>query len=326
MGRVLVTGATGFIGRALVDELLTAGYEVTAALRNAAGPAPWHGSVRVLAVGEIDGSTDWRTALEGVESIVHLAGIAHQPIAEDDATVARYGAVNVDGTATLATAAASAGVKRMTFLSSIKVNGEETTTRPFTERDPPAPQDIYGRSKWQAEQALTRIAQETGLAATILRSPLVYGPGVGGNFASLLRLCDTPLPLPFGAINNRRSLIARANLIHAVIACLSHPAAANETFLMRDGEDLSTADLVRRLRRVMGRPARLLPVPPVLLTSFGSILGRGDMARRLVGSLAVDDGKLREILGWRPPRRIDDALAETVSAFRSNAGRSNAGR
>jgi nucleoside-diphosphate-sugar epimerase len=321
MPRVLVTGAAGFIGRALVDALLASGFEVTAAVRATGGPAPWQGAVRAVAVGGIDGATDWRAALDGAELVVHLAGIAHQPIAEDDASVARYHAVNVAGTAALATAAAARGVRRLLFLSSVKVNGEETGARPFTERDAPAPQDIYGRSKWQAEQALARIAAETGMAVTVLRSPLVYGPGVGGNFASLLRLCDTPLPLPFGAIDNRRSLIARANLVHAVIACLGHPAAANETFLLRDREDLSTAELARRLRRALGRPARLLPVPPALLTSLGSLLGRGDTMRRLVGSLAVDDGKLCGTVGWHPPRATDEALAETAAAFRSSHAR-----
>lgn len=317
MPRALVTGATGFIGRAVVPQLLSSGFDVTAAVRRDENLPAWSGDVRVVVVDDIGGETDWTAALDGVTHVVHLAAIAHMPIAEDAVTVARYRAVNVAGTSALANAAAARGIERLLFLSSVKVNGEETGTRPFTEQDPPAPQDIYGRSKWEAEQALAGIARQSGLAVTVLRSPLVYGPGVGGNFATLLRLCDTPAPLPFGAVHNRRSLIARANLVHAIVACLNQPAAANETFLVRDGEDLSTAALIRRLRRALGRPARLLPVPSLLLTSLGSVLGRRDMMRRVVGSLTVDDSKLRGKVGWRPPCRVDDALAETVAAWRS---------
>lgn len=319
MSRVLVTGAAGFIGRALVSEMLAAGHDVTAVVRNPAGAPRWNGSVRVVAT-YIDGATDWRAALEGVELVAHLAGIAHQPIAEDAATAARYRAVNLDGTVALARAAASTGVRRLLFLSSVKVNGERTARDAFTERDAPAPEDIYGRTKWQAEQALAHIAQDSTLEFTILRSPLVYGPGVGGNFASLLCLCDTPLPLPFGALGNRRSLIARANLTHAMITCLGHPAAANGTFLVRDGDDLSTAELVRHLRRALGRPIRLLPIPPAFLTMLGRVSGRGALIDRLVGSLMVDDALLREKLGWVPPVRAARALAETAHALRSKAG------
>lgn len=316
MSRVLVTGATGFIGRALVSELLAAGHDVTAVVRNPASVPRWNGSPRIVTA-EIDGTTDWRAALDGIEWIAHLAGIAHHPIAEDAATAARYRAVNLDGTAALGRAAATAGVRRLLFLSSIKVNGERTGRDPFTERDAPAPQDIYGRTKWQAEQALARVAQDSELEFTVLRSPLVYGRGVGGNFASLLRLCDTVLPMPFGAIDNRRSLIARANLTHAIMTCLGHQAAANGTFLVRDGDDLSTPDLVRHLRRGLGRPTRLVPVPPVLLTFVGGLCGRGALIGRLVGSLAIDDRPLREKLGWVPPIRADQALAETAKAFLS---------
>jgi nucleoside-diphosphate-sugar epimerase len=317
MSRVLVTGAAGFIGRALVSDLLAFGHDVTAVVRNPATTRRWNGPVRVVAA-DIDGATDWQSALDGIEWIAHLAGIAHQPFMEEAATAARYRAVNLDGTAALARAAASTGVRRLLFLSSVKVNGERTGQDPFTERDVPAPEDIYGRTKWQAEQALARIARESALEFTVLRSPLVYGPGVGGNFASLLRLCDTPLPLPLGAIDNRRSMIARANLTQAIMTCFNHPAAANGTFLVRDGDDLSTPDLVRHLRQALGRPARLLPIPPACLTAVGRISGRSNMMSRLVGSLAIDDRLLREKLGWVPPVRADHALAETARAFRAS--------
>lgn len=315
MSRILVTGATGFIGRALVEALVQAGEPVTAALRDRRNPPAWPAAVRIVEVGDISGETDWRSALDGVERIIHLAGIAHQPIADDGATVARYHTVNVAGTAALASAAARAGAARLVLLSSVKVNGETTAGRAFTEQDTPAPRDIYGRSKWQAEQALTQIASATTLSYTVLRSPLVYGPGVGGNFASLIRLCDSPWPLPFGALDNRRSLIARGNLVSAILAALSHPAAANQTFLLRDGEDLSTAGLVRAIRQALGRPPGLLPIPPALLGGALRLIGRGGMADRLFGSLAVDDTKIRASLNWRPPVTPAQALSETVKTY-----------
>ena len=311
--RVLVTGASGFIGRAVTRALRDAGMDVTVALRRADTSASLPADIRAVAVGDIDGATDWGDALQAVDRVIHLAGIAHQPIGEDAAP--RYHAVNVEGTAALARAAAAHGVRRLLFLSSVKVNGEETPERPFRESDAPMPEDIYGRSKWQAEQRLADVAASGAMSFTVLRSPLVYGPGVGGNFANLLRLCDTALPLPFAAIANRRSLIARDNLVGAVLSCLDHPAAANETFLVRDGEDLATPALVRRLRRALSRPARLFAVPTPLLITAGAVIGRSALVRRLTGSLAVDDSKLRTLIGWRPRVGVDAALTRTAEAF-----------
>ncbi len=314
--RMLVTGASGFVGRALVGELRRRGFGVTAVLRHAGRAGSELSDAQFAIVGEIGPATDWREALSGVDTVMHLAAVAHSGIAEDAATAARYRGLNVEGTRRLAQSAAEAGVRRLVFLSSVKVNGERTTDRPFTESDAPAPEDIYGRSKREAEDILTQIAQETGLEAVVVRSPLVHGPGVAGNLRSLLALCDSPWPLPFGRIDgNRRSLIARANLVDALILCATHPAAAGETFLVRDGTDLSTATLIRSLRRGLGRPARLLPVPAGLLRGAARLAGRGAVPDRLFGSLQVDDTRIRQHLGWQPPVTAEAGLEEMARAF-----------
>lgn len=313
MTRLLVTGASGFVGGALTEELVARGFEVTAATRR-----PLSTAARNVAIGEIGPATDWQAALDGVQTVFHLAGVAHSGIADDAAIAARYEAVNVQGSIALARQAAAAGAKRLVFMSSIKVNGERAAPdAPYRETDAPAPRDVYGRSKRDAEAALRAIGQETGLEIVVLRSPLVHGPGARGNLASLLRLCDSPWPLPFGALtDNRRSLVARANLIDALALCAAHPAAAGETFLVRDGEDLSTAALVRILRRALGRPERLLPVPVGLINGAARLTGKGALADRLTGSLCVDDGKLRRRLGWRPVVSAEAGLTQMAAAFR----------
>ncbi len=314
MTRLLVTGANGFVGGALTEELIARGFDVTAATRRPANIA----KARPVVIGEIGPATDWRDALAGVQTLFHLAGVAHSGIADDAAIAARYEAVNVQGSIALARQAAAAGVKRLVFMSSIKVNGEQAAPdAPYRESDVPAPQDIYGRSKRDAEAALRAIGRETGLEIVVLRSPLVHGPGARGNLANLLALCDSPWPLPFGALTgNRRSLVARANLIDALALAASHPAAAGEIFLLRDGDDLSTAALVRTLRRALGRPERLLPVPAALLAGAARLAGKGALADRLTGSLCVDDGKLRRLLGWRPVVSAEAGLAQMAAAFR----------
>jgi nucleoside-diphosphate-sugar epimerase len=227
--------------------------------------------------------------------------------------------VNVDGTLNLARQAVAVGVKRFIFISSIKVNGEGTKLGvPYAADDVPKPMDPYGISKMEAEQGLQQLAKETGLEVVIIRPVLVYGPGVKANFQTMMKWLSKGVPLPLGAVHNKRSLVALDNLVDLIVTCLDHPAAANQTFMVSDGEDLSTAELLSRISGALGRPARLLPVPVWLLELGAAIVGRRDVARRLCGSLQVDISKTRELLGWAPPIPVDEALAKTVKAFQAN--------
>lgn len=314
MTTVVVTGANGFVGRAVGRRLAAAGHAVHGAVRrNAALPE----GVTPVAGPVLSREADWRPVLDGMEAVVHLAARVH--VMKDDAAdpLAAFRAVNVAGTRALAEQAAATGVRRFVFVSSVKALGDgRADGRPYSEADAPAPRDPYGVSKWEAEQALREIAGRTGMEVVVVRPPLVYGPGVKGNFAALLRLVARGVPLPFGAIGNRRSLIGVENLADALRLCLEHPQAAGETFLVRDGEDVSTPDLVNRLAGAFGRPARLVPVPPAVLRLGLGVLGKGAAADRLLGSLTVDDARLRSRLGWTPPLTLDEGLARTVAAFR----------
>ena len=312
--RVLVTGAGGFVGRALCPALAAAGHEVIAGVREGAMPPGAHAH-RTL--GDLANERPLDEAVAGGDAVVHLAARAHVMRDTADDPLALYRRTNVDGTRRLAEAASRTGARRFVLISSVKVNGERTAARPFTEDDLPAPVDAYGISKREAEETLAAIAAGSGMAAVALRLPLVYGPGVRANFRALLRLCDNAWPLPFGGVTrNRRSLIGLANLVDAIGAALTHPAAKG-VYLVSDGEDLSTADLVRRLRRALGRPARLAPVPAWLLDTSLRLLGRAALADRLCGSLAVDTGRIARELGWRPPVAVDDGLAATVTWHRT---------
>lgn len=300
---VLVTGAGGFIGQELCRTLLNQGVRVRGVTRRENALPP---GAEAAQVGEIGPETDWRAALAGVTGIIHLAARVHvmRETAADPATA--FHRINTAGSERLAQQAAEAGVRRMVYVSSIKVNGERTTGTPFRPSDPAAPQDPYAISKWAAEQALHRIAAATALEIVILRPPLVYGPGVGGNFLRLMQLVRSGIPLPLGAVNNRRSLVYLGNLTDALTHCLHHPDAAGKTFLVSDGEDISTSELIRRLARQMGKPARLLPVPPALLRLAGTLLGKRNEIDRLLDDLQVDSSALRHELGWVPPYKYGD--------------------
>lgn len=304
--RVLVTGATGFLGRQLTARLAT---QPTFEVRGAVRVLPVGNPAGLVSIGEIDGTTDWTNALHGQHVVVHTAARAH---IMDDAvadSITEYRRVNVAGTLNLANQCVAAGIRRFVFVSSIKVNGEQTLpdTR-FKADDIPAPEDPYGISKWEAEQGLLQIAQETGMEVVIIRPPLVYGPGVKGNFASMAKLVEKRLPLPLGAIHNKRSLVALDNLVDLIITCIDHPAAANHVFLAGDNEDLSTSELLRRVGAAISKPARLVPVPAKLLMLGAATLGKKAMANRLMGSLQVDISKTRDVLGWKPPISVDEGL------------------
>jgi nucleoside-diphosphate-sugar epimerase len=293
---------------------LAAGHRVRVALRRDAALLP---GVEYTMTGGVGPATDWRPALLGISAVVHLAARAHVTETGADA-LERFRAVNSAGTRHLAEAAAAAGVRRFVFLSSVKAMGESSPRdRALTEADTPAPEDAYGISKREGEIALLDVAASSGLEPVILRAPLVYGPGVKGNFLRLMRLVDRGIPLPFGAVANRRSLVARANLAAALALCLRHPDAAGETFLVADGEDLSTPELIRRLARALERPARLFPLPPALLSRVGRLIGREPEIARLTGDLAIDSGTIRARLGWQPVVAVDEALAETAAWYRS---------
>jgi nucleoside-diphosphate-sugar epimerase len=306
--RILVTGANGFVGRALCGHLGTLGHVVVSAVRCASGLAD------EAVVGDIDGATDWAATLAACDVVVHLAARVH--VMDDTAhdPLALYRAINTAATLNLARQAAQAGIKRFVYISSIKVNGEGRD-EPYRETDVPAPGDAYAISKWEAEQGLQRIARETGLEVVILRPPLVYGPGVKANFRQLLRTVERGWPLPLGAIRNRRSLLYLGNFVDAIRVCVEHPAAAGQTFLLDDGQAVSTPELIRAVASAMHRPARLLSVPAGLLRLAGGMTGKGAAVSRLTGSLYVDSRTIRERLGWTPPYSMQDGLATTVAAF-----------
>ena len=308
---VLVTGATGFVGTALLTRLIgERQFEVRAAVRPESGKC--RAGVGCVLVDELAPDTDWEVALNGAKSVVHLSARVHVMRERAADPLVEFRRVNVAGAMKLARQAAAAGVVRFVFLSSVKVNGEQGV---YTESAPSAPVDPYGISKSEAEVGLRQIAAETGMEVVIIRAPLVYGPGVKANFQALLHAVARGVPLPLGAIHNRRSLVALDNLVDFILTCIKHPAAANETFLVSDGEDLSTTDLIRRLARAMGRPARLLPVPAFVLMAGATMLGKRNVAQRLLESLQVDISKARQLLGWVPPISVDEGLRRAAAAL-----------
>jgi nucleoside-diphosphate-sugar epimerase len=307
--KVLVTGANGFVGKPLCLALLEQGQTLRAAVRGANRPVE---NCETVAVGELNGQTDWTNALPGIKVVIHLAARVH--VMNDTSTDAltEFRRVNVEGTLHLARQAVKVGVQRFIFISSIKVNVEHSDLdKPFTEADIANPQDAYGLSKYEAEQGLLLIAQQTGLEVVIIRPPLIYGPGVKANFKSILHFVKRGIPLPFGNINNKRSFVYLGNLISLIIRCIDHPKAVNQVFLVSDGEDLSTTQLLNECAKALGVKARLLPVPQKLIEFFANLLGKQDMAQRLCGNLQVDISKARHLLSWTPPVSVADGLIET---------------
>jgi nucleoside-diphosphate-sugar epimerase len=311
-GRVLVTGATGFIGRAVAAALADAGHHVVRGSRASSPSAPageaWVG------YGDIGPDTHWASVLQGVGVIVHTAGLAHQPdAASASAQAALFARVNVEGTARLARAAVEAGVRRLVLVSSALVHGVSSPGRPFTETDAPAPSGVYACSKLDSETRLREAVHGSATTWVILRPPMVYGPGAGGNFPRLVRLVRTGLPLPLGAATAPKSFIGIDNLADAIVRSVSHPQAANQTFLVCDGESTSTADLVRRIARALGRRVWLPRVPPMLLRPALRLAGRERDFARLFEPLEFDGSRIRAQLGWSPPLSLDEGLRRAVA-------------
>lgn len=315
--RCLVTGGSGFVGRALISHLLARGYDVRLPLRQP-HKADQLASVEAVDIGSLSLENDWTAALRDVDKIVYLAARVH--IMNDKSThpLTEFRRVNVDGAVNLARQAAAAGVRRFVYLSSIKVNGELTQEgRLFTADNAPAPEDSYGVSKHEAELALHQVATDTGMEVVIIRPPLVYGPGVKANFQSMMRWLAWGVPLPLAALTqNRRSLVALDNLVDLIMTCLSHPAAVNQTFLVSDGEDLSTAALLRRMGAALGYPARLFYMPPSMLKLGAQLVNKPGIYQRLWESLQIDITKTRQLLGWSPPVCVDEGLRRAAEGFR----------
>ena len=314
MMRVLVTGATGLVGSALCETLAHAGYRVRAAVRSDRPLPQWIDESVV--VGDISSATDWNVALKDVDAVIHAAARVHV-LRDSPASAQLYDETNARGTFRLAQSAAQSGVQRFVYLSSIKVNGEATGDRPFSPLDEPRPCDDYGVSKWQAEMNLQYVAARSTLQVVRIRPPLVYGPGVRANVLRLMRLVDSGWPIPLKSVRNRRSLVSVWNLCDLIVHALRSCDPAGRLCMVSDGEDLSTADLIARVASAMGRPARLVPFPAVLMRAAGGLIGKSEEVTRLLGSLQVDISMTRA-WGWTPIVSVDEGLQRTVRWYLDN--------
>jgi nucleoside-diphosphate-sugar epimerase len=314
MHKVLVTGANGFIGRALCSRLLAEGWRVRGTVRSNNQFALLPDGVEPTKVDSIGLETDWENTLEGVNTVVHLAARVHVRRDSSSNPFAEYRKVNVMGSKRLALTAAECGVKRFIFMSSVKVSGEENV-RAYKEEDAPAPKDSYGISKMLAEERIKQIATDSGMDLVILRPPLVFGPGVKANFLELMKIVDKGTPLPLAKVDNRRSFIYIENLVDAVLTCIKHSGSAGKTFFVSDNEDVSTPELIRKTASALKKPARLFPCPRLLLFILGRIAGKGAAVDRLIGSLTVDISKIRSELGWKPPFTMEHGLQKTTEWY-----------
>ena len=316
--KIAVTGANGFIGAALTHKLCEKGYDVRGIVRSKERSLNRNSRLEIFAVGEINSDTNWGDALKGIDVVIHLASRVHKLIDVSINPLADYRGVNTGGTQKLAEMSAQAGTRRLLFISTIKVNGEKTIGAAFTENHTASPQDPYAISKWEAEQALHNISDSTGLEIVILRLPLIYGQGVKANFLRLLDIVNKNIPLPLSMVNNKRSMIYIGNLIDVIIRCIEHPDAANQTFLVSDGQDVSTPDLIKMIAGAMGKKARLFPCPAPFLKVIGKVIGKSDEIERLTDSLQIDTAKIRRELNWTPPFTLEQGLRVTADWFMSN--------
>lgn len=319
---VFITGSTGFVGTSFVKQLLHRNIGFVTALLDEKDVARLPFSkIAWVVVPPLSESANYLDTLNNVDVIVHLAARVHVMRDESVDPLVEFRRVNVLGTLSLARQAAMAGVRRFIFVSSVKVNGESTLLgKPFLVDDKPDPHDPYGVSKHEAEEGLRKLATNTGMEVVIIRPPLVYGLGVKANFALMMRWLLRGVPLPLGAVHNKRSFVALDNLVDLIVTCLYHPAAANQTFLVSDGEDLSTTELLQRMGQALGQPARLVPVPVGVMVVTANLLGKGNVAQRLFGTLQVDSSKARELLSWKPVITVDEALRKTAAAFIAQEG------
>jgi nucleoside-diphosphate-sugar epimerase len=312
--QVLLSGSEGFVGSAVRQQLSadTDYVLTTVSRRPLTQPRDRHFVV------DLDGASDCQQILQNIDVVIHTAARVHMMNDQAADPLAEFRRVNTDATLQLARQAAAAGVKRFIFLSSIKVMGEtHAPGAPFSSKQQPVPVDPYGLSKFEAEQGLLQLAKTTGMEVVIIRPPLVYGPGVKANFQQLIALTARQWPLPIGAVRNQRSMVALANLVDLIVCCIRHPAAANEVFLVSDGRDLSTPELVRAIAKAMAKTTYLLPIPPVLLRLAGWMTGRSAVIERLTGSLQLDISHTRQTLNWQPPSTIEEELQRTVTFYQS---------
>lgn len=310
MARILITGATGFLGGALMRQLVSEGRRVRVAVRPT--QISWPAEVDVVQISGLEPETDWCKAVKDIRTLVHCAARVHVMKETAENPLDEFRRINVRGTINLARQAIDSGVDRFILISSIGVNGAETVGRPFCADDAVSPHSPYAVSKWELEQELAKLGQESGLEVVVIRPPLIYGYGAPGNFSQLLRAVNLRVPFPFGHLRNLRSFVAIENVVDLIITCIDHPRAANQTFLVSDGEDISTTDFIRRIAGALGKPAYFLPIPEHWLENFACLVGKQQQLRKITCSLQVDIEKTVKILSWKPVIRIDEALVKST--------------